>query len=265
MVPSFPFLWRASPSKYASVTVARFSDLAERYGILNRELAQWHQHHGDRPSKVNLIENRYDTQVEVPPGEYNLRVALGDGTRFERAEIPLTVDSYDRNALSVSAISLCKQISDVSANARKLSGAWNAKMAGSYVPLLSNDVEFKPTSDTRFKTGETLYVYFEVYEPLRDGEQQVTVVFKFASLTSSGDRYQQTSEGIIPTGRPGNRLDRKKHRLAVRRVHSRIESSLHHRARQPYRRVLLLQNKGVAGLCTGPRQLLHLAAPVALH
>jgi len=123
MVPSFPFLWRASPSKYASVTVARFSDLAERYGILNRELAQWHQHHGDRPSKVNLIENRYDTQVEVPPGEYNLRVALGDGTRFERAEIPLTVDSYDRNALSVSAISLCKQISDVSANARKLSGA----------------------------------------------------------------------------------------------------------------------------------------------
>jgi hypothetical protein len=193
--------------------VTRFSDLADREGIPNSERPGYKSDRHD----IYLPENHYDTQVNLPPGEYEVRVALGDGTRFGRAEMPLTVDSYDKNALAVSAVSLCKRISDVSANSpqhtAKLPGAWNAELPGSYVPLVSNETEFKPTGDTRFKAGETLYVYFEVYEPLREGEPQATVDFqirivdvktgelKSDSTLISARPYLKVGSPIIPIGR----------------------------------------------------------------
>jgi hypothetical protein len=207
--------------------VTRFSDLADRYGIPDRQ--QWHPHHGDRP-EINLIENRYDGQVELPPGEYELRIALGDGTRFGRAEIPLTVDSYNRKELSISSVSLCKQISDVSAYGRKLSGAWTAKLPGSYMPLVSNETEFKPTSNTLFKANERLYVYFEVYDPLRDGEPQVSVDFqirvvdlktgelKSDSSPISASSYLKAGSSIAAIGRgiDISKLPKGSYRLDVR-------------------------------------------------
>jgi hypothetical protein len=192
--------------------VTRFSDLADKYGVPDREFAQWRPQHGDR-SEINLVENRYDGRVELPPGEYELRVALGDGTRFGRAEIPLTVESYNRKVLSISSVTLCRQISDVSVNARKLSGAWTAKLPGNFVPLVSNETEFKPTSNTRFKPGEALYLYFEVYEPLRDGEPQVTVDFQIRIVDVktgelkddyspiSASPYLKAGTEVIPIGR----------------------------------------------------------------
>jgi hypothetical protein len=41
-----------------------------------------------------------------------------------------------------------------------------ANFAPQYVPLVSKGIEFTPAGDTRFKKGEPLIPYFEVYEPL---------------------------------------------------------------------------------------------------
>jgi len=219
----------------------RFSDVADKEGVSDREFAQIGSQLGlgRDPSPP---EHRYDAQVNLPPGEYDVRIALGDGTRFGRAEIPLTIDGYDKNAIAISAVSLCKQISDVSSNARKLPGAWKAKLPGNYVPLVSNDTEFKPTSNTRFIAGETMYVYFEIYEPLIEADRKPTVNFeirivdlKTGELKSdpqpiSATPYLKAGSSIIPIGRgidiskvpkgsyparrSGNRLDRKKHGTA---------------------------------------------------
>jgi hypothetical protein len=211
--------------------VTRFSDVADRYGVPDREF--WRPFHGDRP-EINLIENRYDGQVELPPGEYELRVVLGDGTRFGRAEIPLNVESYGRNTLSISPVSLCKQVSDVSVNARKLPGAWNAKLPGGYVPLVSNDTEFRPTSNTQFKPSDSLYVYFEVYEPLLEGNSQVTVAFQIRIVDlRTGDvksdpqpisakPYSKSDSSIIPIGRgiDISKLPKGSYRLDVRATDS---------------------------------------------
>jgi hypothetical protein len=215
--------------------VTRFSDLADREGIPNSEFPGYKR---DRPD-IYLLENRYDTQMNLPPGEYEIRIALGDGTRFGRAEMPLTVDSYDRKSLSISSVSLCKQISDVSAYARKLSGAWTAKLPGSYVPLVSNETEFKPTGNTRFKKGETLYVYFEVYEPLHDGEPQATVEFQIRvvdpktgelmsdSAPISASSYSKTGSSIIPIGRgiDISKVPKGSYRLDVRATDSTGKST----------------------------------------
>jgi hypothetical protein len=117
--------------------VTRFSDLADRGGISDRDWPSWEGLH--RGASPRFVENRYETQVTLPPGEYDLRVVLGDGKRFGRAEIPLTVDAFDRKELAISGVSLCKQIDDVSASGRGsiLAGAWTVKLSGNYAPRLS--------------------------------------------------------------------------------------------------------------------------------
>jgi hypothetical protein len=216
----------------------RFSDVADKEGVSDREFAQIGSQLGLGRDQ-SPPEHRYDLQVNLPPGEYDVRVALGDGTRFGRAEIPLAIDSYDKNALAISAVSLCKQISDVSSNARKLPGAWTAKLPGNYVPLVSNDTEFKPTSNTRFIAGETMYVYFEIYEPLREGDRNAIVDFeirivdlKTGELKSdpqpiSATPYLRAGSSIVPIGRgiDISKVPKGSYRLDVRAVDSHGKST----------------------------------------
>jgi hypothetical protein len=194
--------------------VTRFSDLAVRSGVPNSDRPGFKGNRSDE--YLYLPENRYDGQVELSPGKYEVRVALGDGKRFGRADIPLTVESYDKKELAISPVSVCKRISDVSGNSPQhtptLPGAWK-ELPGNYVPLVSNDTEFKPTGKTRFKAGQTLYLYFEVYEPWRDGAPQATVDFQMRivdvktgelkgdSTPISASPYLKAGSSIIPVGR----------------------------------------------------------------
>ncbi len=219
--------------------ITRFSDFAGREGV------PWY---GDLPGfqsngpDEHWPENRYDAQVELPPGKYKLRVALGDGKRFGRADIPLDVESYDKKELAISPVSVCKRISDVSGNSPHrtptLPGAWK-ELPGNYVPLVSNETEFKPTGNTRFKAGETLYVYFEIYEPLRDGAPQTTVDFqmrivdvqtrelKSDSTPISASPYLKADSAIIPIGRgiDISKLAKGAYRLDVRATDSAGKST----------------------------------------
>jgi hypothetical protein len=189
------------------------------------------------------ILTRYETQLNLPLGEYDLRVALSDGTSFGRAEIPLTVDSYDRKELAVSAVSLCKQIQDASAysphHAPKLPGSWTAKLPGNYVPLVSKDIEFKPTGNTRFKKAETLYTYFGVYEPLLVGQPSTAVEIRVHivdlktgevrsdSPPVSATPYVKAGSPMIPIGRRTNisNLPKGSYRLDVQATDSAGKST----------------------------------------
>jgi hypothetical protein len=192
--------------------VTRFSDLSDREGIPDRTFY-------DSSYGIYVIaggQSRYERQLNLPPGEYDLRVVLSDGTKFGRAEIPLIIDSYDRKELALSAISLCKQISDVSAysprHVPKLPGSWSVEAPGDYLPLISEDIEYKPTGNTRFKKGETLYTYFQVYEPSLAGATPATVKIQFrvfdlrtSELKSdsgpvSAERYVRAGNPVIPIG-----------------------------------------------------------------
>jgi hypothetical protein len=143
----------------------RFSDNAE---FDSEGLEEYKRVFGNDLPK--FAPTRYETQLILAPGEYHLRVVLSDGKRFGRSEIPLTVDSYDRKTLAISAVSLCKQIQNVSdqslESTTKLPANLADKLPRDYVPLVSNTIEFKVTGNTQFKKGEILYAYFEVVEPL---------------------------------------------------------------------------------------------------
>lgn len=192
--------------------LTRISDLAERGGISDRSLRDrpdWVRQYGHR-YKLE-VESRYETQLILPPGDYNLRVALGDGKRFGRAEIPLVVEAFDGKRLTMSTLSLCKpkQIVYVASYGDT---AWTAKPPLSYVPLVSKGSEYKPTGNTRFKKNETVYTYFEVYEPLlaeqspSEVKMQVRIVdaatgkIKTDSPPVSAMQYVKAGSTTIPIG-----------------------------------------------------------------
>ena len=90
----------------------------------------------------------------------SLRVVLSDGKNFGRAEVPLNIEKYDKKELALSSVMLCKRIRDAHAAAVESSAA---NFAPQYVPLVTKGIQVTPTGDTRFKQGEPLYGYFELY------------------------------------------------------------------------------------------------------
>ncbi|HLV95329.1 MAG TPA: hypothetical protein VKS44_09075 [Candidatus Acidoferrales bacterium] len=120
-----------------------------------------------------FMANRHETQMDLPAGTYDLRVVLSDGEKFGRAEVPLTVEAYDGEQLGISSIALCKQFNDPRQNLEHAAARRNSARAGApvstlshFVPLISRGNAFTPAGHTSFKSNETLFAYYEVYEPL---------------------------------------------------------------------------------------------------
>ena len=120
-----------------------------------------------------FMPNHHETQMELVPGEYRVRVVLNAGGEFGRAEIPLTVDAYDGKQLGISSIALCKQYDDSYQNlaenpvSERLSvSALPISTLSRFTPLVSRGNAFTPTGNTTFKKNELLFAYYEVYEPL---------------------------------------------------------------------------------------------------
>jgi len=112
---------------------------------------------------IENIPTHYETQVELPPGAYRFRVVLSDGEKFGRAEAPLAVDTYDGKTLALSSVLLCNRFRDAHVAAVEAAAA---NFAPQYIPLVSKGTQVTPTGDTRFKAGDPLIPYFEIYEPL---------------------------------------------------------------------------------------------------
>ena len=192
--------------------VTRFSDVFE-------SVEPSHVFNGvNSAPHINEALTRYETQLVLPPAEYLVRVVFGDGTKFGRDQVDFPVYTHAKKELDISQVSLCKQIDDVSPyspqNKPKLPGAWGQKLPGDYRPLVSRDVEFKPTGNTRFKKASTLYTYFEIYEPSSvEGQSSAIVQFQMRIVDSktgevisdsqpiSAAPYKKTGSSIIPVGR----------------------------------------------------------------
>jgi hypothetical protein len=128
------------------------------------------------------MPTRYETQIDVPPGEYSLQVALSDQWGLGRAEVPLTIDAYDGKELAMSSIALCKRLRDAAVAAKEDTAA---NFALQHVPLVSKGIEFVPAGDTIFEKSEPLFAYFEVYEPSSAGPaEKVTVQMRILDAGS---------------------------------------------------------------------------------
>lgn len=112
-----------------------------------------------------FMPNHHEAQMELLPGDYDLRVVLSDGSKFGGAEVPLTVESYDGKTLGMSSMFICKQFHDHS-QTEVSSDPSRPSTLIDFVPLVSKGMEFTPTADTTFRKKNLLFVYYEIYEPL---------------------------------------------------------------------------------------------------
>jgi hypothetical protein len=112
---------------------------------------------------VLRIPTRYETQIYVPPGNYDLRIVISDDSNFGRVSVPLNIEPVEANQLAISSVMLCKRFRNAAVAAQEAAGV---NLAPQYVPLVSKGMQFTPGGDTRFRKGEHLVAYYEVYDPL---------------------------------------------------------------------------------------------------
>jgi VWFA-related protein len=121
---------------------------------------------------VSQLEHRhlqYDAGLTLPPGKYNLRFLAREnqtgkmGTFETNFVVPDLSVSKD---LRLSSVILSSQREDVKA---AVGSADNDKRALANHPLIQNGQKTVPSITRVFRKDQTLYVYFEVYDPAPEG------------------------------------------------------------------------------------------------
>jgi hypothetical protein len=113
-----------------------------------------------------------------------------------------SVEGHEGKELAISPISLCKQIVDISGylprRAHDTPDTAGIQRFADYQPLLSNEIEFKPTADTRFKKGQTLYAYFEIFEPLLEKQPSENVHVQIRIVDAKTGKVRVTMRQLTP-------------------------------------------------------------------
>lgn len=109
--------------------------------------------------------SRLDTQMDLGPGDYDLRLAVSTGEKeFGTSRVPLHVDSFDSQQLAISDVVLSSFPRAASKVFEDLALISPAQLVPA--PLLSKNIQFLPDTDTRLSLHMRLPLYFEIYEPL---------------------------------------------------------------------------------------------------
>ena len=140
--------------------VARFSDQA----CCPRDTPFGDFSYREAGDEIYLIPARYETQIDLPPGDYDLRVILSDGKKFGRLDIPLSIERTDKELLNLSSVALCKRYHRIDPPSYT-----EGILPSKFVPLVSKGVEFTPAADTAFTKRDPLFAYFEIYAPSQVG------------------------------------------------------------------------------------------------
>lgn len=151
--------------------------------------------------------SRYDTQVNLSPGDYEIRLVLTDGNKnFGRAHVPLRIDAINAGQLSISDVVLSHLFRPSSALAQEAAFISPASIVPT--PLVSRDVQFFPAANMGFERRKPAAVYFEIYEPLLEAEAPVVsidmrIVDQVKGETTNigpirADKWVQAGSAVIP-------------------------------------------------------------------
>lgn len=155
-------------------------------------------------TELLLIPTRFDTQMELSPGDYYLRVVVSDGRkRFGIARMPLHVDGFDGQQLAISDVVLSSFPRDAS---KVLDEAvFVSPELLIPTPLINKDNEFIPDIETRVRHESQFPVYFEIYEPIL--KQQPTQVYIHVRVTEQKTGFILRDLGLVSAAEwvlPGN-------------------------------------------------------------
>jgi VWFA-related protein len=149
---------------------------------------------------------QYDSGLTLASGNYSLTFLAREGLtgKMGTFETKFTVPDLNAGkALRVSSVILSSQREAVSA---AVGAADNNKKLLTNHPLVQDGQKVVPSITRVFRKDQTLYVYFEVYDPGIDPEQKTSNVFAAIELLQ-GARKVFTSRPVrvdkLTTSRPG--------------------------------------------------------------
>jgi hypothetical protein len=150
------------------------------------------------------VPNRFDSEIALPPGEYDVRVVVSDGRHsFGKAQTSLRVGTFDGQRLAISDLAL----SSISRSASWLAFDIPVIFPEPLVPtpLVSQGTQYFPSADMHWRKSAQASLYFEIYEPLLE-KQDVAVSFRLRiSDLRTGSLVVDT--GAVSTSKwvlPGN-------------------------------------------------------------
>jgi hypothetical protein len=138
---------------------------------------------------------QYVTELNLPPGEYTLKIALSDDKNFGTAQTPFRVDSYDGHSLGLSAIALTAHVRSLRDARFDVPQLPVIKPS----PLVSQGVQYLPETAQAFDLHEPLYLYFELYEPGLQSPEEPSFEVQLASIPApAGDASTPVSSAAPP-------------------------------------------------------------------
>lgn len=142
----------------------------------------------------------YETQFQIGPGQYDLKVAFNSGgTNFGKLQMPLVVDNYDAKQLSMSTVALSTQVHPLS----QVSSSLDAELLEDRKPLVAQGMEIVPTASDRFKKTDPAVFYIEIYDPLLTGTNPPKVGLQLKVLDRKTGAQAFEMHGLLPND-PGN-------------------------------------------------------------
>ncbi len=158
---------------------------------------------------ASQLEHRhlqYDAGLTLPPGKYNLRFLAREnqtgkmGTFEANFVIPDLSASKD---LRLSSVILSSQKEDVKA---AVGSADNDKRTIANYPLIQNGQKTVPSITRVFRKDQTLYVYFEVYDPAPEGNSKTPDLTAQVELLQGARKVFSSmpeSQNKLTPNRPG--------------------------------------------------------------
>ena len=148
--------------------------------------------------ELQVIPSHYRTQLDLPPGDYVLKLVVTDGKKFGRVEAPLRVESFSQDGLAISGIVLCQRFHKAPEPL-----AQEAR-SPQYVPLLANGLEFTPAGDTHFQKKDGLLSYVEIREPPLNGAVKLQLQMRVRDAKTGEVKLQTRLLPVASATRPEN-------------------------------------------------------------
>lgn len=150
----------------------------------------------------------YVNQFRIGPGQYNFRVAFSSESSgpqgFGKVDVPLAVEPWNGQTLSMSGIALSHDAHPVADLAAGLDGS----LLEGQRALIAKGTEVVPAGTSQFHAGEPGFVYFEVYEPLlTKTDAPLPVVGVRTRVLDRATGQQKIDTGVKTVGsymHPGN-------------------------------------------------------------
>ncbi len=143
----------------------------------------------------------YESQFEMPPGEYTLKLAFSSGEEaLGRLEAPLAIESYDGKGIAISGLALSSNVAPIPKQ-----GLGTGLLEGN-TPLLLPGMLVRPSGTNQFKQSESPLLYVEVYHPLLTAEKPPRVGV-FMRIIDQKTGLEKQNSGLVEITGPGAARD----------------------------------------------------------